>query len=140
MRKTLRTRMLIYFVILSLIAIFLSSFSIFFGFEGTFAEYLRHNREDNVNLVKSEVIKEYQENGRMVNDELMGLLHQQAMNEQLLYKIFDKDGNLIVDTSNQGMHMMGMMGRRGAKALNQSFESKIKINDDQIGYDPGLLF
>ena len=73
MRRTLRSRILFYFLIVSLCGISLTSISILWGFEDHFKDYLQENREKNISLIENDVIQEYKETGNLVSNEIVGL-------------------------------------------------------------------
>jgi two-component system, OmpR family, sensor histidine kinase BaeS len=112
MHLTLRFRILFYFLIVSLSGIFLTSVSVSWGFEDHFADYLRANRERDILLLQEEAIREYKESGSLLNDDIKGLLHEQAMTENLFYQIYNADGELLVDTT----MMIEMMEGRGKQS------------------------
>lgn len=112
MRLTLRSKILLYLLVVSLCGIFLTSFSILWGFEDKFGEYLQKNREESSALIEKEAIQSYKETSSLIDDQVMNLMHQQAMTDDLYYKIYNADGQLIADTT----MMLGMMGRMGMNA------------------------
>src|SRR5699024_5417767 len=82
-----------------LFGIFLTSFSILWGFEDQFNEYLQINREERSKLIKDEAINSYKETGKLIDNQLINLMHQQAMTDNLFYRINDEDGKVIADTT-----------------------------------------
>ncbi|MFC4322397.1 sensor histidine kinase [Litchfieldia salsa] len=134
MLRTLRSKVLFYFIVLSLCAIFLTSFSILWGFEEHFTEYLQEDREGDIKLINEEVIKEYKETGNYLSIEVTSLLHQQAMTNRLFYQIYNGEGELLVDTTN----MLGMMERMGpaGEGLASEYQTgtyDIKLDNRNIG-------
>ncbi|QHS24203.1 HAMP domain-containing histidine kinase [Virgibacillus sp. MSP4-1] len=109
MRLTLRSKIFIYLLIVSLSGILLTSFSVLWGFENQFNQYLQTNRTESSSLIKQEIVQSYEESGKLMNNRLNNLLHQQAMTEDLFYKIYNEEGKLIADTT----MMLGMMGNMG---------------------------
>lgn len=109
MRLTLRSKILLYLLVVSLCGIFLTSFSILWGFEDQFGKYLQKNREENSALIEKKAIESYKETSSLINDQVMNLMHQQAMTDNIYYKIYNADGQLIAETT----MMLGMMGRMG---------------------------
>ena len=73
MRRTLRSTILFYFLIVSLCGISLTSISILWGFEDHFKDYLQENREKNISLIENDLIQEYKETGNLVSNEIVGL-------------------------------------------------------------------
>ncbi|WP_019153612.1 sensor histidine kinase [Robertmurraya massiliosenegalensis] len=136
MHRTLRSRILSYFLVVSLCGILLSSFSILWGFEDHFTDYLRKNREQDISLLQDEVISEYTESGSLLDDEIMGLLHEQAMTENLFYQIYDEDGELLANTKMM-LGMMESMGKQSDSLSNSveylSFTYDLSIEQQFIG-------
>ena len=54
MRLTLKSRILIYLLVVSLSGVFITSFTIFFGVENQFTDYLKKNREKSIEVIKNE--------------------------------------------------------------------------------------
>lgn len=82
-RLTLRSKILFYLLVVSLFGIFLTSFSILWGFEDQFNEYLQINREERIKLIEDEAINSYKETGKLIDNQLINLMHQQAMTDNL---------------------------------------------------------
>ncbi|WP_226037608.1 sensor histidine kinase [Aquibacillus saliphilus] len=136
MKITLRSKILFYILIVSLSGVFLTSFTIFFGVDNQFADYLEKNRENNRDQIEKVAIQQYDETGTLVNDQLINLMREQAMTDNLFYKIYDENKNLVVDTTNmQGM--MGMMREMHSQTLSatdyQSVSHDIILNKKSIG-------
>jgi two-component system, OmpR family, sensor histidine kinase BaeS len=104
MRQTLRSRILFYFLVVSLSGILLTSFSILWKFEDRFTDYLDENRGDKISLVENAILEEYRETGNLVDKEIISFMHQHAMMDDLFYQLYDADMQLIADTIN--MHNM----------------------------------
>ncbi len=111
-RLTLRSKILFYLLVVSLFGIFLTSFSILWGFEDQFNEYLQINREERSKLIEDEAINSYKETGKLIDKQLINLMHQQAMTDNLFYRITDEEGQVIADTT----MMLGMMNRMGMRS------------------------
>lgn len=122
MRKTLRSRILFYFLVVSLCGILLSSFSVLWGFEDNFKDYLRENRERNISLIEEEVKREYKETENLVTNQLVSLVHEQAMTENLFYRVYDANGQLLVDTTKM-LGMMERMGMQQESLLDKDYQS-----------------
>lgn len=105
MRKTLRSRILFYFLVVSFCGILLTSVSILWGFEDHFTNYLQENREKNISLIKEDAKREYKESKNLISNQILGLMHEQAMTEKLFYKIYNENGKLVADST----MMFGMM-------------------------------
>lgn len=135
MRLTLRSKILFYFLIVSLSGIFLTSFSILWGFENRFNEYLQNNREERSGIIENEAIETYEETGELVNQQLTNLIHQQAMTGDLFYRIYDANGQLLADTTMM-LNMMGSTGRQSDAGMETEFQVasyNLTLNNDQIG-------
>lgn len=135
MHLTLRSRILFYFLVVSLCGIFLTSISILWGFEDHFKEYLKASREKGISLIEKETVKEFKKTGNLISDQMTGLMHEQAMTENLFYKVYDTDGQLLVDTT----MMLGMMDNMGMQSDSISKKDYIfttydlSIDDKRIG-------
>jgi two-component system, OmpR family, sensor histidine kinase BaeS len=133
MHLTLRLRILIYLLIVSLSGVFITSFAIFFGVENQFADYLKRNREKSIEVVKNEALQQYNENGELISDQLNNRMHEHAMRENLYYKLYDINGHLLIDTTSL-RSMMEMMG--GTHSNSTSYESNsypLKMDTQPIG-------
>jgi two-component system, OmpR family, sensor histidine kinase BaeS len=134
MRLTLRTKIFIYLLIVSLSGVFLTSFSIFFGVENQFSSYLEESREEKISLIEEEITKTYQQTGRLLSDQVSSMLHNQAMTENLYYKIIDKNGNVIADTTMMQRMMHRMHGYSQSEAADfESSSHTIKLGNEAIG-------
>lgn len=109
MLQTLRSRILFYFLVVSLIGILAVSFFIQYGFEESFKSYLDGNREKKVDRVLTEVQKDYQKNGHFSSDPAYGILHEFAMTDQLYFQLYDNHGRMQLDSS----RIRGLMNSLG---------------------------
>ena len=100
------------------------------GFEEHFKDYLRENREKNISLIEDDVIQEYNESGNLVSNQIVGLLHKQAMTENLFYKIYNADGQLLTDTMNMHGMMNGMEEESGSY---QSDTYEVVVDKNYVG-------
>lgn len=135
MNLTLRTRILLYLLVVSLSGVFITSFTIFFGVENQFTDYLKKNREERIETIKKEVLQQYDETGELTNEQLNNMLHQQAMPENLYFKLYDSNGELLIDSTSL-RSMMGMMnGTQSSIDPNdyQSTSYQLKNNNEVIG-------
>ena len=135
MNLTLRTRILLYLLVVSLSGVFITSFTIFFGVENQFTDYLQKNREERIETIKKEVLQQYDETGDLTNEQLNNMLHQQAMTENLYFKLYDSNGELLIDSTSL-RSMMGMMnGTQSSIDPNdyQSTSYQLKNNNEVIG-------
>src|SRR5699024_5662180 len=127
-RLTLRSKILFYLLVVSLFGIFLTSFSILWGFEDHFNEYLQINREERSKLIKDEAINSYKETGKLIDNHLINLIHQQTMTDNLIYRITDEDGQVIADTT----MMLGMMNKMG---MHSNSDTDMKTEYRKNTYD-----
>jgi len=121
--------------VVSLSGVFITSFTIFFGVENQFTDYLKKNREERIETIKKEVLQQYDETGELTNEQLNNMLHQQAMTENLYFKLYDSNGELLIDSTSL-RSMMGMMnGTQSSIDPNdyQSTSYQLKNNNEVIG-------
>ncbi|WP_264738015.1 sensor histidine kinase [Cytobacillus firmus] len=133
MRKTMRTRIFIYFLIVSLSGILLTSLSILWGFEGRFNDYLVEGREKNINLIKEEILNEYKQTGSLQSDQVLSILHDQAMTENLYYEIYNSDGKILIETSSMRKMMEHMGHRQDSEANYNSDTYNLSVDNMIIG-------
>lgn len=116
MFHTLRSKLLLFFLSLSLGSILLVSLAIQFGFEDSFRDYLDQKRMDRIEQMMDVLKEEYNQTGSIKGETITMLLHQQAMSENLFYQFYDVEQNLIFDAT----MMAGMMhGNRMGNQLNE---------------------
>ncbi|MEH7352880.1 ATP-binding protein [Neobacillus drentensis] len=146
MLHTLRSKILFYLVLISMIGIFIVSFFIQYGFEESFNSYLDRNREKKIDRIITEIEKDYRKNGHFTSDPVFGLLHEHAMTDQLYFQLYDRFGQIQMDSSN----IRGMLNSFGLTepALNgEEWHSKtytLKVDNAIIGklvaiYPEGLI-
>ncbi|MDW7674877.1 MAG: ATP-binding protein [Bacillota bacterium] len=138
MLRTLRARLLLCFMAVSLIGVAFFSTAIQFGFQDSFSNYLDAKRDSQVQQVVQFLEAEYRENKVITGVNAATLLHQQAMTENLYYRVFDKEGNIVVDsTSLMGMmEMMNNMMTGSANTNEQKLLSKtypLEVEGELIG-------
>ncbi|GGK05057.1 two-component sensor histidine kinase [Lentibacillus kapialis] len=135
MQLTFRSKIFVFFLIVSLSGVFLTSFSIFFGVENQFSNYLRESREQNIDLIREEATNQYMKNDELVNQQLSDLMHEQAMTENLFYKIYDNKENLLIDTTTmlKMMDGMGMHERASADAEYASNMYPLQVDGREVG-------
>ncbi|MFT8320790.1 MAG: ATP-binding protein [Bacillus sp. (in: firmicutes)] len=126
MRLTLRSKVLFYLLIVSFAGILTTSLSILWGFDNQFSEYLQKNREENSSVIENKSIETYKKTGKLVDDQLVNMMHQQAMTDHLFYRIYNIDGQMVADTT----MMLGMMDSMGMHSDNEK-DTKYKM----ITYD-----
>ncbi|CAH2714442.1 Signal transduction histidine-protein kinase BaeS [Neobacillus rhizosphaerae] len=146
MLQTLRSKILFYLVLISMIGILIVSFFIQYGFEESFNSYLDRNREKKIDRVITEIEKDYKKNGHFTTDPVSGLLHEHAMTDQLYFQLYDRFGQLQMDSSNiRGM--LNSLGLTEPAPIGEEWHSRtytIKVNNAIIGklvalYPKGLI-
>ncbi|AZU63865.1 sensor histidine kinase [Neobacillus mesonae] len=146
MLQTLRSKILFYLVLTSMIGILIVSVFIQYGFEESFHSYLDRNREKKIDRVITEIEKDYRKNGHFTSDPVFGLLHEHAMTDQLYFQLYDRYGKLQMDSSNiRGM--LNSLGLTEPAAAGEEWHSKtyiIKVDEAIIGklvaiYPEGLI-
>jgi len=134
MLKTLHSRILFYILLVSLSGIVVVSFSIQWGFESSFKDYLNVDREKKIDRIEEEIIEEYKKTGEFQNNQVFNHMHEHAMTEKLFYKVFDVEGELKVDSTSMinMMEHMGMSSSDKKEKLN-STSYPLMINNNKIG-------
>ena len=146
MLQTLRSKILFYLLLISMIAIIIVSFFIQYGFEESFNSYLDRNREKKIDRIITEIEKDYKKNGHFTSDPVFGLLHEHAMTEQLYFQLYDHLGQLQMDSSNiRGM--LNSFGLTEPAPNGEEWHSKtylLRVDNQVIGklvaiYPKGLI-
>ncbi|MDN3020273.1 ATP-binding protein [Paenibacillus sp. BSR1-1] len=146
MLQTLRSKILFYLVLISMIGILIVSFFIQYGFEESFHSYLDRNREKKIDRIITEIEKDYRKNGHFTSDPVFGLLHEHAMTDQLYFQLYDRFGQLQLDSSNiRGM--LNSLGLTEPTPNGEEWHSKtyiLKVDNAIIGklvaiYPEGLI-
>lgn len=146
MLQTLRSKILFYLVLVSMIGIVIVSFFIQYGFEESFHRYLDRNREKKIDRIITEIEKDYRKNGHFTSDPVFGYFHEHAMTDQLYFQLYDRFGQLQMDTSNiRGM--LNSLGLTEPASAGEEWHSKtymIKVDHAIIGrlvaiYPEGLI-
>ncbi|WP_160722480.1 ATP-binding protein [Bacillus sp. USDA818B3_A] len=146
MLQTLRSKILFYLVLLSMIGILIVSFFIQYGFEESFNSYLDRNREKKIDRIITEIEKDYRLNGHFTSDPVYGLLHENAMTDQLYFQLYDRYGKMQMDTSNI-RSMLNSFGLTEPEPNGEEWHSKsytLKVDNAVIGklvaiYPEGLI-
>ncbi|WP_318505341.1 ATP-binding protein [Bacillus sp. T3] len=99
MLKTLRAKILFYFLLVSLSGILIISFSIQWGFEASFNHYINEDRDQRINQLIKALKLEYKENGTFTGERVTELLYQQGTTDRLFYKIYTPDEILLIDST-----------------------------------------
>ncbi|MGJ7911311.1 ATP-binding protein [Neobacillus sp. LXY-1] len=146
MLQTLRSKILFYLILISMIGIFIVSFFIQYGFEESFNSYLDRNREKKVDRVITEIEKDYRANGHFTRDPVYAMLHENAMSDQLYFQLYDRYGQLQMDSSNI-RSMLNSLGLAEPEPDGEEWHSKkytLKVDGAVIGqlvaiYPVGLI-
>ncbi|MDQ1144453.1 two-component system sensor histidine kinase BaeS [Bacillus sp. SORGH_AS 510] len=146
MLQTLRSKILFYLVLISMIGIVIVSFFIQYGFEESFNSYLDRNREKKIDRIITEIEKDYRKNGHFTSDPVYGLLHEHAMTDQLYFQLYDRFGQLQMDSSNI-RSMLNSFGLTEPAPDGEEWHSKsyiLKVDNNLIGklvaiYPKGLI-
>lgn len=99
MLKTLRAKILFYFLLVSLSGILIVSFSIQWGFEASFNHYINEDRNERINQLVKVLKLEYKENRTFTGERVTQLLYQQGTTDRLFYKIYTPDEILLIDST-----------------------------------------
>lgn len=146
MLQTLRSKILFYLVLISMIGILIVSFFIQYGFEESFNSYLDRNREKKIDRIITEIEKDYKKNGHFTSDPVFGLLHEHAMTDQLYFQLYDRFGQIQMDSSNiRGM--LNSFGLTEPEPDGEEWHNKtytLKVDNAIIGqlvaiYPDGLI-
>ncbi|WP_210365257.1 ATP-binding protein [Bacillus sp. REN3] len=99
MLKTLRSKILFYFLLVSLTGILVVSFSMQWGFEASFNHYINQNRSERIDQLINALRLEYKEHGTFTGERVSQLLHEQAMTDSLYYKLYTMNDILLMDST-----------------------------------------
>ncbi|KEF37566.1 signal transduction histidine kinase [Schinkia azotoformans MEV2011] len=145
MLRSLHSKLLFYFVILSILSIFLMSIAFRLSFEDCFSTYLDNRREDEItrftNVIKDLYVMEGSLNKRNIanSGELQTLISYQAVSEGLFYEIRNKDGIKVIDSMNLIKDIMGItinFENKGSVIKDLGLNSETKslfVNNEKIG-------
>ncbi|WP_414839259.1 sensor histidine kinase [Carnobacterium sp. TMP28] len=136
MNLTLRLRVLLYLLVVSLSGILIASMTIFSGVENQFTDYITINRVKSIETIKEEVIQQYDDTGQLTNEQVKNMVHQQAMKESLYYKMNTTNGDLVLDSTSMGSMMSRMNGHQSSLNTNeyQSESYPLKSGNKVIGH------
>lgn len=146
MLQTLRSKILFYFVSISLIGILVVSFFIQWGFQESFKSYLDRNRDQKIERIVGEIEKDYKTSGHFSTQTILGIVHEEAMTEQLYFQLYDRFGQLQMDSS-QIRGLMNSLGLTEPATGGEKWQSKsysLIVNNQVIGrlvaiYPEGLI-
>ena len=89
MNMTLRIRVLLYLLLVSLSGILIASMTIFSGVENQFTDYVTTNRAKSIETIKKEVIQLYDDTGELTNEQTSGKYSTPAGNvRELILQTF----------------------------------------------------
>ncbi|UTW68626.1 hypothetical protein KHA80_13940 [Anaerobacillus sp. HL2] len=132
MFRTLQSRLMFFFIVISLGSIIVISVSIQFGFFGSFREYIDLKRMEQVETVIDRMEEEYHRFGTVTGETIVPVLHHYAMSVNLFFKFSDQDNNVLFDSTNLLNMMQEMMSGNNGEKESQQIE--VKINQMLIGY------
>ncbi|CRK81558.1 HAMP domain-containing sensor histidine kinase [Neobacillus massiliamazoniensis] len=146
MLQTLRSKILFYLLLIAMIAILLVSFFIQYGFGQSFKSYLDRNRDKKIERVVVEIEKDYKKNGHFSSSAVLGLLHDNAMTDQLYFQLYDRYGVLQMDSS-KIRGMLNSFGLTEPEPKGEKWHSKsytLKVDNTMVGklvaiYPEGLI-
>ncbi|MFC4799947.1 ATP-binding protein [Neobacillus sp. GCM10023253] len=146
MLQTLRSKILFYLLLISMIGILIVSFFIQYGFEESFNSYLDRNREKKIDRVITEIEKDFRQNGHFTRDPVFAMLHEYAMGDQLYFQLYDRYGQIQMDSSNI-RSMLNSLGLTEPEPSGEEWHSKnytLKVDNAIIGklvaiYPEGLI-
>lgn len=99
MLKTLRSKILFYFLLVSLSGILVVSFSLQWGFEASFNHYINENRTQRVTQLTNALKLEYKERGTFTGERVSNLFYEHAMTDSLYYKLYTPNEILLMDST-----------------------------------------
>lgn len=105
---TLRSKVFLYLLLISVIGIMLTSFPMLFGFEQQFNAYLNDARLANHELITEEIYQTYDRDNTLVSTHLESMMRQQAQSDDVFYELYDANGNQVLTTLRMVNRMRGM--------------------------------
>jgi signal transduction histidine kinase len=129
-----------------MIGIICVSFFIQYGFEESFKSYLDGNRDKKIDRIIDEIEKDYQNTGHFTSNDIFNLLHEHAMTDQLYFQLYDRFGQLQMDSS-KIRGMLNNLGLAEPMPSGEKWQSKtytLKVDKVVIGkmtaiYPEGLI-
>lgn len=138
MFRTLQSKLMFFTLLVSLSGIIFVSLAIQYSFFGSFKDYLDTKRNEQVEGITDRIEQEYRNNGTLTGETLASVFHQNAMVDQIFFKLFDEDNVLIFD-SNKQFNMMNpnMMNSNMMKMPSvenlESAEFPLIVDGEKIG-------
>ncbi|MCD8510394.1 MAG: HAMP domain-containing histidine kinase [Bacillus sp. (in: Bacteria)] len=141
MFRTLHSKLLTFFLALSLGGILLVGVAIYFGVQETFHDYLMNKRESQITQIVTELEKEFNTEGEISGEAIWMMLHHYGFQEQLYFQVVNNNGELVIDSSQMdgGMGHRMMMGRASMGSVNlesamfEQTEHHLIVNGEQVG-------
>ncbi|WNF36485.1 ATP-binding protein [Bacillaceae bacterium IKA-2] len=99
MFRTLQSKLMFFFLLVSLSGIIFVSLAIQYSFFGSFKDYLDTKRMEQVEGVIDRLEQEYRDNGKLTGETMVPIFHQHAMVDKLFFKIYDENDILIFDST-----------------------------------------
>lgn len=140
MFRSLHSKLLTFFLALSLGGILLVGMAIYFGVQETFQDYLETKRREQVSQMTIELEKEFRTEGIISGESVSIVMNHYGVQEQLFFEIYDSTGQLIIDSSQMSgdmnhRHMMGE-SMRNVDIHSELFDKEdipLVVNEEQIG-------
>lgn len=142
---TLRFKVFLYLLLISVIGIVLTSFPMLFGFEQQFNAYLNDVRLASHDLITEEIYQTYERDDALVSTHLESMMRQQAQSDDVFYELYDAEGNQVLTTLRMVNRMRGMPMHERMMGEIELNETTIPLtqNDTTIGtlvaYSPNQL-
>src|SRR5690554_1542049 len=95
---TLRSKVFLYLLLISVIGIVLTSFPMLFGFEQQFNAYLNDARLASHDLITEEIYQTYERDNTLVSTHLESMMRQQAQSDDVFYELYDAEGDQVLTT------------------------------------------
>lgn len=138
MFRTLQSKLMFFFLVLSLSGIIFVSMAIQLGFFGSFREYLDTKRLEQVEIVVDRLEQEHRIFGTVTGETITQLLHHYAMTDHLFFTFYDQEGNVVFDSMIHFEMMKGMMTHDQMSKPNveklSSDRYSVTMNNGEQGY------
>lgn len=122
---TLRSKVFLYLLLISVIGIVLTSFPMLFGFEQQFSDYLDEARLQNHDLITEEIYQTYERDESLVSTHLESMMRQQAQSDDVFYELYDANGNRVLTT-------LRMVNRMGSMHMHGHMMEEVDLNETTI--------
>jgi two-component system, OmpR family, sensor histidine kinase BaeS len=112
MFRTFQSRLVFFFLLVSLSGIIFVSLAIQYSFFGSFNDYVETKRSEQVEGVIERLEQEYRNVGVLTGETMMPIFHHHAMVDNLFFKVYNDQDTLIIDTTRhlqmRNQHMMDL--------------------------------